>query len=119
MDNEMQLLERNGSGQFELKGDEPRILRSMRLTDTCWETLGEVASARKVSRSDLIEELVSEGLLSEDYQSELKDAKDEIISEIQDLIQGLEKGGDNELDLDHRDKAPGRRVLTALIDYLS
>jgi hypothetical protein len=107
--------QRNESGQFEQKGDEPRVLRSIRLTDTCWDTLGETASERSLSRADLLEELVEDGSSDRDEDG----MKESIIEEMESLIQGLKKDGDNELEISSKDKAAGRRVLRALIDHLS
>lgn len=112
--------ERDSEGRFELKGEEPRILRSMRLTDTCWETLGTIASERKCSRTDLIEALVEDGKYSDDSQADFEDAKQQIIESIQEVIESLNRNEEPLIDLEnHRDKAPARRILTALIDYLS
>jgi hypothetical protein len=45
-----------GVSRFTIKWSEVKTLRSMRLTDHCWEKLGEIAESFKVSRADLIED---------------------------------------------------------------
>lgn len=115
----MAMRERNDSGQFEPKGDEPRILRSIRLTDTCWEKLGEVATERSISRADILESMVEDGYLDDYQATDEDDIKLSIIEDIQGILEGLELHGDNELEINSKDKAAGRRVLTALIEYLT
>lgn len=113
-------IQREETGEFALKGDEPRILRSMRLTDTCWDRLGEVAKSLNCSRSDLIEATVEDGCYSEEKQEEKDDIRQEIIAEIEALIDSFEPGEEPELELsNHRDRAPARRILRALVDHLS
>lgn len=104
--------ERNQSGRFDLKGDQPRILRSIRLTDRCWQVLGEIANDRGCSRSDLLEEL------AESEFDELVSAKKEIIGVLQEVKNSLEPGEDPLIETDHRSKAPVRRFLQKLIEFL-
>lgn len=52
---------RTQSGKFAAKSDEPRKVRSLRLTDSVWEKLEQLAnekstSERRITRADLIEE---------------------------------------------------------------
>lgn len=52
---------RTQSGKFAAKSDEPRRVRSLRLTDSVWEKLEQLAnekstSERRITRADLIEE---------------------------------------------------------------
>lgn len=49
---------RGEKGQFNLKGEERREVRSLRLTDSAWEKLGEMAEERCITRADLIEEVL-------------------------------------------------------------
>lgn len=48
---------RSDCGQFAAKSDAHREVRSIRLTDTTWQQLGEVAEAQSLTRADLIEQL--------------------------------------------------------------
>ena len=50
---------RNEVGQFSTKGEERREVRSIRLTDSAWEKLGNIADERGITRADLIENMMS------------------------------------------------------------
>lgn len=47
---------RTQKGKFVSKSDEPRLVRTMRLTDSAWEKLGKIANSRCITRADLLEE---------------------------------------------------------------
>jgi predicted DNA-binding ribbon-helix-helix protein len=51
---------RSQGGKFAPKSEEPRSVRTMRLTDAAWEKLGEIADSRGITRADLIEEWVEQ-----------------------------------------------------------
>lgn len=53
--------QRQESGRFAFKSNAHRLVRSIRLTDSTWKTLGEVADSRGITRADLIEEIASKG----------------------------------------------------------
>ena len=57
--------ERGERGRFAAKSDNPREVRSLRLTDTTWEKLGKAADSRRITRADLIEQLAESGVLDE------------------------------------------------------
>ncbi|MEY3067148.1 MAG: hypothetical protein RLZZ532_3940 [Cyanobacteriota bacterium] len=57
----MSTQKRQESGRFAFKSNTHRLVRSIRLTDATWNTLGEVANSRGITRADLIEEIVSSG----------------------------------------------------------
>lgn len=50
---------RGEHGLFTQIGDEQRKVRSLRLTDSTWDTLGQIAEENEASRADLIEEFAS------------------------------------------------------------
>lgn len=56
---------RGETGKFASKSNEPREVRSIRLTDTSWEKLGNVADSRCITRADLIEHIVESGALDQ------------------------------------------------------
>ena len=56
---------RSEAGKFAPKSDEPRSIRSIRVTDTTWEKPGTAANARCITRADLIEQLVESGALDD------------------------------------------------------
>jgi hypothetical protein len=53
-------MKRDAQGKFALKDEEPRLIRSLRLTDSAWEKLAVAASASGMSRADWLEELFRE-----------------------------------------------------------
>ena len=53
----MTKLVRGQHGKFVAKSDAHREVRSIRLTNTTWQQLGEVADAQSLTRADLIEQL--------------------------------------------------------------
>jgi AcrR family transcriptional regulator len=48
---------RSSSGTFEQEYDEPKHLRSIRVTDTAWENLNAMAQKNNLTRTELIEKL--------------------------------------------------------------
>jgi hypothetical protein len=48
---------RSTDGTFIQKGDEPRAVRSIRLTDSTWQKMGDLADTQGITRADLIEDL--------------------------------------------------------------
>ncbi|MGB3203741.1 MAG: hypothetical protein WBB28_01995 [Crinalium sp.] len=46
---------RGGDGKFAAKSDDTRRVRSVRVTDSSWEILGEMAHIRGMTRADLLE----------------------------------------------------------------
>lgn len=66
----MMRFKRKKNGRFDAKSAEDRKVRSIRATDSAWESLGDLAESQNMSRADLMEQLVQDGKL--------------------DIIQGLE-----------------------------
>lgn len=109
---------RNEFGQFDLKGEEPRLVRSIRLTDTCWNALGEVAENRGISRADLLEKMIEDGYL-DGYELSDDSGKQDCLEAIQEVLDSLQPGEEPLIDVpDSRHKAPYRRALKALLEYL-
>lgn len=113
---------RDDFGHFENKSNEPRVVRSIRATDSTWEKFGQIADSQTISRADLLEHIINE---REKESFEILEAIEEIEKEqngieerIRELILGLEKNGKNELNIPSKEKAIARRVLSGLIDYL-
>ena len=55
---------RDAQGKFVLKNGEHRSVRSLRLTDTTWTALGEIAESLSLTRADLLEQMVRSNELS-------------------------------------------------------
>lgn len=52
---------RTDSGQFALKSDAARSVRSIRATDWVWDEFGFLADGQKITRADLLEQWVKSG----------------------------------------------------------
>ena len=66
---------RNKKGQFDRKSDADRKVRSIRVTDDCWEKFGEMANQQCITRADLLEQIVNnQASLSSDQIKILEDA---------------------------------------------
>lgn len=52
------LMPRDAQGKFVLKNGEHRSVRSLRLTDTTWTSLGEIAESLSLTRAD---KLIADG----------------------------------------------------------
>lgn len=107
---------RNDKGRYNRKGDSNRSVRSIRVTDSYWERMGEIAEENDITRGDLLEKLIEE-IKSEPLPiiEAIENRTEEIIKEI---IEELEKRGDNRLDISNKDKAAAKRTLKGLIEYL-
>jgi len=78
---------RSQHGRFASKSDEPREVRSIRLTDSTWQKLGEVADLRRITRADLIEELAHSGALDQQLTTSgvsLQQVEDEVAQVLND-----------------------------------
>lgn len=51
----------NERGQFVAKSDQERQVRSIRATDTVWDTFGKMADKASITRADLLEQWVTHG----------------------------------------------------------
>ncbi|MGB3493652.1 MAG: hypothetical protein WBA57_13055 [Elainellaceae cyanobacterium] len=59
----MKRFQRREDGRFKAKSTEDRKVRSIRATDSAWESLGDLAEAQNMSRADLVERLIERGEL--------------------------------------------------------
>lgn len=50
-------MQRDAQGKFALKNDEYRSVRSLRLTDTTWSAMGEMAKSNGITRADYLEQM--------------------------------------------------------------
>lgn len=101
---------RSEAGRFASKSDEPREVRSIRLTDSTWEKLGEIADLRCITRADLIEELVQSGVLDQQPTGlSVQQVENEAAQVLNDPT--VTRNG--------KDRGSVRRALEALIKRLS
>lgn len=101
---------RGERGRFAPKSDENREVHSLRLTDTTWEKLGELAASRSITRSDLLEEWVQTGGVEQSITPHMDDQIDEAIAHILEDPTVTRSG---------KDRGSARRALEALRAYLS
>lgn len=102
---------RSKAGKFASKSDEPRSIRSIRVTDTTWEKLGTAADSRCITRADLIQQLVESGALDDQPTTSGID----IHSVEQAVIQVLD---DPAVTRNGKDRGAVRRSLDALLKLL-
>lgn len=101
---------RSEHGRFASKSDEPREVRSIRLTDSTWQKLGDIADSRGITRADLIEELAQSGALDQQPTGlSLQQVEDEAAQVLNDPT--VTRNG--------KDRGSVRRALEALIARLS
>ncbi len=105
---------RTEGGKFAPKSDEPRHVRSIRLTDKTWGALGVSASERGITRADLLEQLVEEGVVASTHQS-VDPQKG--TTEIEPLIEQVLS--DSTVTRGGKDKGAVRRGLEALLKLLN
>lgn len=79
---------RGQKGRFTQKGEEERKVRSLRLTDSTWNTLGKWADEHNVTRADLIEKWVSNSQSEQIYQEGVRQEKmdDRFKSELKESL---------------------------------
>lgn len=69
---------RGDNGKFVQKSQEPRSVKSIRVTDSVWEILGDIARQRCITRADLIEHFATGHVLHDDLEKENNNLKEEI-----------------------------------------
>ena len=107
---------RTESGKFAQKSDGLRRVRSVRLTDSTWETLGAIATQRSITRADLLEQLVEEGVISQSSSQE-SSCSGKTAAEIEQLMERVLV--DPAVTRNGKDKGAVRRGLEALLKLLS
>ena len=110
-------MERDNGGKFTAKGDEPRKVRSFRLTDSTYEAISDVAESLDMSKGDYLEKLNDDGVFT--------DSDDETsVENVQEVFDGVIRGlledlyDENELEIGSKDKAGVKRYLEKLLDNL-
>lgn len=87
--------DRFDNGTFAPKSSQIREVRSLRLTDKTWKVLGEAASQKGITRADLVEELVINGIIEQwlngDYDGvdKLEEKISELVAEKNELAEQL------------------------------
>lgn len=102
--------ERKEGGKFASKSTEHREVRSIRLTNTTWEKLGELADSRCITRADLIEHLVESGELIQQPSNEIN------LPQIEEAVTQIL--GNPQVTRNGKDRGSVRRALEALLKVL-
>ncbi len=58
-------MQRDEYGKFVTKSGEHRAVRSLRLSDTTWSAMGEIAESRSLTKADLLEQMFKSKLDSQ------------------------------------------------------
>jgi predicted DNA-binding ribbon-helix-helix protein len=105
-------------GQFVQKSNQPRLVRSIRLTDLTWEAIGNAAGAQNITRADLLEQLAEQGVFSTGKSNKLSRSKIKTIdkSDLEAIIATILE--DPSLTRNGKDKGAARRVLQGLLSRL-
>ena len=80
---------RNAQGKFTLKANEPRQVRSIRLTPKTWKVLGEIAHQRGITRADLVENLITTGVITQDSLTDLSTTRGQILVEMEQAMNSI------------------------------
>jgi predicted DNA-binding ribbon-helix-helix protein len=108
---------RNELGRFETKGHGNRSVRSIRVDDFHWEKMGIISDMNDISRGDLLEKMIDEKRT--EILPLIEEIDNQIEKKIKEIIEELNKRGDNRLKIPSKEKAIARRTLEALIEYLN
>ena len=106
--------DRTEQGKFAPKSEEPRHVRSIRLTDKTWEKIGFAAEKRRITRADLIEQMVEDGAFDDEPEnSEL--LRDKFLNEIQVVAEEILS--DSTVTRGGKDRGAVKRGLYALLNW--
>lgn len=83
---------RNEKGVYIQKGEEARAVRSLRLTDSTWERIGNLASKDGVTRADLIEEMFGDNEPVKEANNEELDELLILLKDVKEKIKSKEVG---------------------------
>lgn len=106
---------RTEGGKFAPKSDKPRYVRSIRLTDKTWEELGAIAAQRGITRADLLEQLVEEGVINS-ASTQLTTGSEKTSLGMESLVEQVLT--DPAVTRNGKDKGSVKRGLDALLKLL-
>jgi predicted DNA-binding ribbon-helix-helix protein len=112
----IKMSKRNELGRFHLKGESSRSVRSIRVDDNHWSKMGEIADELDISRGDLLEKMIDEK--KPESLPLIAEIDNQIEEKIKEIIEELNKRGENRLNIPSKEKAIARRALEALLSYL-
>lgn len=85
----MRDVSRDEQGKFSIAYDEPKTLRSIRLTETAWCGLKRLADAQGSSRTDIIERWVRDHKLEQKYTSQNEPTLTNVTVQLTQVIEQL------------------------------
>lgn len=115
---------RGDNGKFVQKSNEPRLVKSIRVTDSAWEILGNIADQRCITRGDLIEYFAINHVLHEDLEKENNNLKEEIaalrlqLSDMESNLSSFSHSSSRQLDIFSGTKRINRNDLYRLRDQV-
>ena len=110
-------MERDNGGKFTAKGDEPRKVRSFRLTDSTYEAISDVAESLDMSKGDYLEKLNDNGVFTDsDDETSVENVQEVFDGVIHGLLKDLYD--ENELEIVSKDKAAVKRCLEKILANL-
>jgi hypothetical protein len=107
---------RDELGKFGSKGDMPRQVRSLRLTEATWQLLGKVAESQGLTRADLLELMAEDGCLLGYLESRSGDASGEIWQRLERV--GDEVVKDPTVTRNGKDSGAVKRTIAAVLQRL-
>jgi predicted DNA-binding ribbon-helix-helix protein len=105
--------DRTEGGKFAPKSEDYRHVRSVRLTDVTWEKLGFAAEKRRITRADLIEQMVDDGVFDAEAIDD-RSEKTNLLSKMNDAIREILE--DPSVTRGGKDRGAARRALEALVN---
>lgn len=107
--------DRTEEGKFAPKSEEPRHVRSIRLTDKTWEKIGYAANKRRITRADLVEQMAEDGVF--DQESEATQlSRDDAVAQVENAIEEILN--DSTVTRKGKDRGAVKRGLLALLSRL-
>jgi hypothetical protein len=107
--------DRTEQGKFAPKSETLRYVRSIRLTDKAWEKIGFAAEKRRITRADLIEQMVEDGVF-DDVPRDPEISQEILLNEIEAVVEEILS--DPTVTRGGKDKGAVKRGLQALLNYL-
>ncbi len=107
--------DRTEEGKFAPKSEEPRHVRSIRLTDKTWEKIGYAANKRRITRADLVEQMAEDGIF--DQEPEVTQlSRDDAVAHVENVMEEILN--DSTVTRNGKDRGAVKRGLLALLSRL-
>lgn len=107
--------DRTEEGKFAPKSEEPRYVRSIRLTNKTWEKIGYAADKRRITRADLVEQMAEDGVFDQEPEATQLSC-DNAVAKVENAIEEILN--DPTVTRSGKDKGAVKRGLLALLSRL-